>query len=201
MIKKSLLSVALVASTLLTSSAYADARGFYLGGGIGSATYDDGGVSTTVGGSEVETSDSGYKVYAGFQFGRVFALEGSYTDYGTYAAKIGSYSYAAQSVTVAANLGYSFLDEQLRPFALLGISVVQEDHTNLLPQYATINDFASAFHYGIGFQYEPNVLKGLGFRIAYESDLYLMLVEDPTGSSKTYTQNSGLLYASVQYKF
>jgi hypothetical protein len=199
---KGTLLCALVATTTFAGE---NRSGFYFGGGVGNANYSDNGLSLVIGDAEIEKSADGIKGYLGYQFNNVVGLELGYADYGKYkSTRVGSdYSYAAQSYSVAANLGYSFLDSQLRPFVNLGLGYVQTKHENLYPLYKSIKDAAVSLHYGVGIQYEPNILRGLGFRIAYEADTYMTAIETYGSSSfdDTYTQTSSLVYAAVQYKF
>lgn len=210
-IVKGTLLCALLATT---SFAGENRSGLYFGGGIGSANYNDGDISEVLANSKVETSADGMKGYLGYQFNNVIGLELGYADYGKYEASEANndYSYSAQSYSVAANLGYSFLDSQIRPFFNLGLAYIQTKHENLDPFYNSIKDSAIGAHYGIGIQYEPNILRGLGFRIAYEADSYMTSVQKYTYSSgsgyysasssdEIYTQTNSLIYGAIQYKF
>ena len=196
-------------TTLLASTAMAgdNRSGLYAGLGYGNVNYSDDGLSKRIGGSEVDDANTGMKVYLGYQFNNVIGLELGYVDYGKFEAKNTGkdYSYASKSYSLSANLGYSFMDSQIRPFANLGAAYLSTKHENLLPTYEDeTNDRGVAFHYGLGIQYEPNALKGVGFRVAYEIDTYATSVKTlgtSSDSDKTYTQANSLLYAAVQYKF
>jgi len=193
---------------LLASSAIAEEgdnrSGLYIGAGMGNAGYSDSDLSETISGSKVDDAASGVKAYLGYQFNNVIGLELGYADYGTYEATnpLSDYSYSAKSYSLAANLGYSFWNSQMRPFINIGLAYLSTKHDGtLLPQYKDLtNDVNIGLHYGVGFQYEPDFLYGAGFRIAYEADMYATAV---TGGldDKTYTQTNNLLYVAVQYKF
>ena len=63
-------------------------RGWYGGFGAGRSQIDFGGNFALVFGATSTTSqddsDRGYKIYGGYRFGRHFALEGGYTDFGSF---------------------------------------------------------------------------------------------------------------------
>ncbi len=194
---------------LLASSAMAEEggnrSGLYIGAGMGNAGYSDSDLSLLIGGSEIDDKASGVKAYLGYQFNNVIGLELGYADYGKYEATnpASDYSYTATSYSLAANLGYSFWNSQMRPFVNLGLAYLSTKHEGMLPVFVDLtNDVGIGFHYGLGFQYEPDILHGVGFRVAYEADMYATALS--TGSSvtdKTYTQVNNLLYAAIQYKF
>ena len=194
---------------LLASSAMAEEggnrSGLYIGAGMGNAGYSDSDLSLTISGSNIDDTASGVKAYLGYQFNNVIGLELGYADYGKYEATnpLSDYAYSATSYSLAANLGYSFWNSQMRPFVNLGLAYLSTKHEGMLPQYVDLtNDVGIGFHYGLGFQYEPDVLHGVGFRIAYEADTYATALSTGyTATDKTYTQVNSLLYAAVQYKF
>ena len=193
---------------LLASSAIAEEggnrSGLYIGAGMGNAGYSDSDLSLTISGSNVDDTASGVKAYLGYQFNNVIGLELGYADYGKYEATnpLSDYAYSATSYSLSANLGYSFWNSQMRPFVNIGIAYLSTKHDGtLLPQYVDLtNDTNIGLHYGVGFQYEPDILHGVGFRIAYEADMYATAVAGGI-NDKTYTQVNNLLYAAIQYKF
>ena len=206
---KKIIITTVLGAMLATGAVDGDNRsGLYVGLGYGKANYADDGLSEQLShGSEVEDSNNGPKAYIGYQFNNVIGIELGYADYGKYEAKTSGndYSYAAKSYSLSANLGYSFMDSQLRPFVNLGAAYLSTKHENLYRTFEdTTNDTGLGFHYGLGIQYEPNALKGVGFRVAYEIDSYATAIKTVGTHSdfdKTYTQANSLLYAAVQYKF
>jgi len=195
-------------SALLISSLYAgdgNRSGFYFGGGVGKTSYSDDGLSRAISGNEIKSNndDSNLKGYVGWQFNNVIGIELGYTDYGTFLSEnpYNLYTYNVQSYSVAANLGYSFLNSQLRPFVNIGLAYLSTKHENASPYLQDLTDDQNlGLHYGIGFQVEPNILYGLGFRIAYEADIYATQLIY-SNSDDTYTQGNNILYMGVQYKF
>ena len=193
---------AITVITLLTTIADAteDGSGAYIGLGLGSTAYVDSGFveEQQTAADKLGSTDSGFKIYGGYQFSQVIGIEAAYTDYGKFTA--GDYTHASKSVNVAANLGYSFLDGRLRPFGLLGFSYLQ----NTFPHDNTplIEKDHFAMHLGLGLDYTPRGLGGLGFRMAYEGDSFSYDVDSNiTTDEDTYRQAFGILYLGVHYKF
>ena len=175
----------------LTASAIAseDGSGAYIGLGYGSTAFDKGDAISGV----KDDSDSGYKVYGGYLFNKVVGIEAAYTDYGDF-AYVTNTTLSPTAISLAANLGYTFLNGQLRPYALAGLSYLD------LAQGGTAyydDDNTVAFAYGAGIEYSPTILKGLGFRASWNADVYVV---DPI-ITDDYTQTLGMFNISVQYKF
>jgi len=197
--KKSLLVMGTAALLATAVMAGENSSGTYVGLGFGATGYeDDNFVSNEQNRADLDQSDKGFTLYGGYQFNNIIAVEGSFKDYGQFSADQG-YSQAATALSVCANVGYSFLDGQLRPFALLGLGYVDLDIENANPNL-DMDDSGLSAHYGIGVQYEPDVLIGFGLRFAYEADAYAIRVEKLSGDD-TYGQALGMLYLGVQYKF
>ncbi|MDI5922626.1 porin family protein [Halomonas sp. LR5S13] len=78
----------LVASPAFAQSyQYNPAEGPYLGAGIGHASLDNEGLSwLDRNGFNTDDSDTGYKLFAGYQFNPNFAVEASYVDLGDFSA-------------------------------------------------------------------------------------------------------------------
>ena len=217
--KKSLLS--LVSVLLLVSSASAeeqvkvnDGKGFYVGAGVGysyywaaltESAYNMNNGQYKFAEQDLSDEDTGYLLYAGYQFNKIVGVELAYTDYGHYThVDIAGQEVHQDPVSTSlyANLGYNFLNGQLRPFGLLGIGYLQQNQSE---QYLDVDQNVATAHFGIGVEYYPTVLKGLGFRATWSSDYYYETVigETATGvqASVTLWQQYGLLSASLQYKF
>jgi len=141
----------------------------------------------------------GMKVYGGYQFNKIIAVEASFTDYGTLSSD--NYTQKPQSISVYANAGYSFLNNQLRPFGLLGLSYLQTNQSRDL-----LDNDMGAIHAGIGVEYYPTALKGFGIRGAIESDFHVSsqsaVNEDETHySSQSFYKRYALFYVGAQYRF
>jgi len=194
--KKLTLALGVVAFLSTAIIAGPNSSGAYVGLGYGTTNYESDDFV-----SGVDTTDSGFKVYGGYQFNNIIAVEAAYTDYGDFKLPAINKTYVAPtSFSVAANVGYSFLDSQLRPYGMLGLGYLPLNTTDYFIKEAG-EDKQATLHYGVGIQYEPNLFKGVGFRLGYEADIYSIEIINPALEDKTYTQAFSLLYLGVQYKF
>lgn len=208
----SLLISLLSISTVLAQES--DSSGTYFGLGAGwSGTRgsvtdvhyytDDLDDSTAIKTDGYNENDIGYKIYGGYQINNIVGVEASYNNYGKMGYKTNEQK--PESISVYANVGYNFLNAQLRPFGLLGLGYLRtnEVHTN---QYGLDDDFTT-LHAGLGVEYYPTPLKGFGVRFALESDLNMK--KDTTEyvdnenhySSETFYRRFLICYLGVQYKF
>jgi len=164
-------------------------KGFYLGAGAGSTAFESLDYDTP----SVYEDGKTIKFIAGYQFSRVFALEGQYTQYGDVKSNVNNYSWSPSAISIAANLGYTF-SNGLRPFGVIGISSI-----DLEQAYETTSDDKQVgVRYGFGLEYAPTVLGGLSARVGYEVDLFA-IDDDYYADSDSYTLGS--FYASLAYKF
>ena len=204
--------IALTSSLLLSVSLYADApKGAYVGLGFGTSVFNDGGYGDDINkglkgtGYRVteDYSDTGAKVYGGYQFNKVVGIEASYTNFGsqTLTSTNGNQMKVnPTSMAIAANLGYSFGESaEYRPFALLGLSYINLDESGEVEAYSS--DSGMGMKFGLGFEYTPKQLKGVGFRVAYEGDFFSVTQYTDGINEDTYTQSVSLLYIGASYKF
>ena len=194
--KKILLASLLAFSFTTAAVASEDGKGAYVGLAYGSTAFANGDGTLNV----KEDTDSGYKFYAGYQFNKIVAVEASYTDYGTFTFSDNS-TLSGTAIGVAANVGYNFLDGQLRPFGLLGLSSLSLDQGNI--QAYTYDDSLLSVTYGLGIEYSPKVLKGLGFRAMWSVDAYSIEEKDATTgvTSNDHVEAFGMFSVAAQYKF
>jgi len=196
-----------ISSTIFAAEEVQKIKGFYLGSGYGSFSYNteqDWDDDYRYGRLIEQTDGNTLKVYSGYQFNKIIAVEVTYSDYGDTEGYVYSFFNNKQTVkqsptsfAVAANAGYSF-SNGLRPFGLLGLSYV-----SLNSSYAFLDtDNPIAIKWGFGLEYAPTQLKGVQLRVAYEADSYFAEA-DTFWSSDTdidvFTLNS--FYAGVSYKF
>ncbi|WP_353499587.1 porin family protein [Vibrio chaetopteri] len=187
-------AVVLAVSALMATGAWANSTesGFYIGGGYGltESKLENQDVSAfpTIDG------ERSLRVYGGYQFNRIVALEGGYTNYGDLSHQsLQGVKINPTAFSLAANLGYSF-DNGLRPFATLGLSRVNMD---VKYNGQKESDSATGFRYGLGLEYAPQMVEGLAMRLAYEADAFNVDIGDP----KTYTFSVGSVYLGASYKF
>jgi OOP family OmpA-OmpF porin len=131
------LAIPLIAS-FQTAAAQAADNKFYIGAGLGQSNYDTG-VSSLTGSARHDKSDTGYKLFAGYNFNKFIAIEGHYADFGTTSLSGNTgdtfvhdgitYSFAANNVTLTSNansLGVAGLfsypiTESIAPFVKIGL--------------------------------------------------------------------------------
>jgi len=156
---KALLAVILPAS-MLTLSSPASAQGqsdvgWYIGGSYGMTSFDIGGVPA---GISVDDSDSGFKIFGGFQFSRHWGAEVGYVDFGK--ATIGDFGDIGVTALTFAGTGTLPLNES---FSLLGkVGMAMWDASG---SASSGNDGTDLF-YGIGARYNFN--KNLSVQVEYE---------------------------------
>ncbi|MFZ3509232.1 porin family protein [Vibrio harveyi] len=165
-----------------------DVSGFYLGGGIGNTTYSDDDPFT-----QLDGDGTTFKLIGGYQFNRIVGVEAQYTDYGDIKLKHTLLDLDVNSVSVAANIGYTF-DNGLRPFATLGLGYISVD----IPEGLGPDEDELLLRVGAGLEYTPHQLSNITFRAAYEMDHFNV---DSTRSSKDTDIQIGSFYAGATYKF
>ena len=187
---------------LITPQVQADPdSGFYMGVGVGTTVYADDDLAWETGFYDLDDEDSGYKVYAGYQINKIMGIEASYVDYGTFKAYNGANIYRQdfKATHIAANAGYTFLQGQLRPFGNIGLGYIEHDATGSL---GVIEDDVSnhSFYFGLGVQYEPKALQGMGLRVGYDVDVFDRDIYDGWWH-REYAQGIALWYVALQYRF
>lgn len=175
--------------------------GAYIGFGLGNTAYVDSGFAKDhINGvdEEVTASSLGAKLLAGYEFNQIVAIEAAYVYYGNFDVNE-NYTYKAQGVSLSANVGYTFLSSRLRPYVLLGLGYVFSDFTH--DENIDVPGDNPTLHLGFGLDYQTEVLGGVVFRIAYESNSFLYTLDANTPAEKSYAQGFGLLYLGAGYRF
>lgn len=151
--------------------------GWYIGGSYGMTTYDLGGVPA---GASIDDSDTGFKIFGGFQFTKNWGAEAGYVDFGK----------ATASGTLSGDAGitaFTFAGTGTLPlganFALLGkLGLAMWDTSGS----ASSGDNGTDLYYGVGLRYSFN--KNLGLVADYE------LVD-------TENDSVSMISVGVRYKF
>ncbi|MFS1906187.1 porin family protein [Vibrio lentus] len=155
---KSTFLLGLVGLASLPTFAAGIEGGPYIGAGLG--VYQD---SDTDGGGNLDAESMGYSLYGGYQFNRIVGIELGYTDYADY-EKFGTKLLSPTSLSVAANVGYTF-DNSIRPFVTAGLSYVDLNSSNGA-FYG--DDSGAGFHFGVGVEYTP--VENLTLRLISQAD-------------------------------
>ncbi len=153
---------------LFSTSAYAGAEsGFYVGGSIGNANISAKGETPGNIDFDFSESDSGYKIFAGYNFGIIplidIAVEGSYVDFGkpTGTASDGS----SIKYEMTAWDGFGLVGLTFGPFALFGkVGVVAWDSESAIGAI-TGSDSGTDPAYGIGVKFQ---IASFAIRAEYE---------------------------------
>jgi len=187
---------------MATLSASEDGSGAYIGVGMGSTAYvDDNFAKEQLKNSNVtgtvESRGFGTKLFGGYQFNSIVGIEAAYVYYGNF-SPTSDYTYSAQGVSTAVNVGYGFLENQLRPYILIGLGYVFSDFPH---EGVPVDDQSPTLHIGFGLDYTPKSLGGIGFRGAYDGNSFSYLLQRDTPEEKRYIQAFGLLYVGCYYKF
>ena len=160
---KAALAIAAFAGGLFgAQGAFAQDKGFYLGGALGQATFkgfcvDDPSVLTC------DEKDTAWKVFGGYRFNRYVAIEGTYVDWGKAIGTVDPVGPAgpvvvplSQTGMGVAAVGSFALTPQFSVFGKAGF-LMTEQKTPASASGNTSRD-ETEFHYGLGarFSFTPN---------------------------------------------
>jgi OmpA-OmpF porin, OOP family len=119
-----LLAAAVLVLSGLVAASQVSAQGFYIGGSVGQSEFDDSNaIPELITSGSVDGSDTGYKIFGGYQFNQHFGLEVAYVDLGkaSYSGRFGALTVTGGSVETT---GFNFSAVGTLPlgssFALLG---------------------------------------------------------------------------------
>jgi hypothetical protein len=176
----------MVGASLVGSAAFAQdqdvVKGFYAGGAITQARFDDENFSL----DDVDDEDNSWKVIAGYRFHENFAAEASYIDFGELSAQqlVGTGSFTAEAK------GLSLFAVGLIPvpyvdlFAKIGAAKIDSKTRGLVTNF---DDDTTEFAYGAGAQWR---WRNLAVRAEYEKfDTDIIGDLDLISLGATYTFN------------
>jgi OOP family OmpA-OmpF porin len=180
------LALALLLSSSFTGAAIAQEsdviRGFYLGGAITQARFDDENFSL----DDVDDEDNSWKVIGGYRFMENFAVEASYIDFGEMSARLltGTGPFSAEAKGFAAFAVGLIPVPYVDLFAKVGAAQIDAE-TSGLP--ANFDDDTTEFAYGAGAQWR---WRNLAVRAEYEKfDTDIIGDLDLISVGATYTFN------------
>lgn len=203
MLKK---AVVMLAGLLVAGAA--SAQGFYVGGNLGQSRTSFGSEfrgATPGDVTSYDKSDMAYKLFAGYEINKYFAVEGGYADLGdpqvnvTY---VGGWDKMTQesSAWFVVGKGTLPINEQFNVFGKLGVSrnKVKSIGTDNTGGKDTVSDSRMEAVYGVGAEY--NVTKQVGVRMEYENFGKFGDYNAATGNGTGRTKTS-LWSVGVSYKF
>ncbi|MFT7389372.1 MAG: OOP family OmpA-OmpF porin [Candidatus Endobugula sp.] len=164
------------------SSVYAADNNYYIGLGYGS-TDSNSNITNTTGSIRLDESDSGFKIFAGYQFNKNIAVEGFYTDLGSFSltgdadetytldgqalAFLTDGTSTLDSTTFGVAGVFSFpINETVSPYAKLGFHRWEMEGNQHLLASSLTNDDGTDPMYGLGINVSFN--NNLQLRIEYE---------------------------------
>jgi len=204
---------------LLGASGIASAQqtGFYLGAGVGQTNISTGDLANDIASefraagitnvsSDENDRDTGWKIFAGYQFNPYLAVEGGYVDFGKYDVNAtGMAGTAAVNVNGEVDSQAMFFDvvghlpanESFSVFGKVGLAFTRTDASasgnvgNFFSVSASDSENEVVPKLGIGFRY--NITKQIGIRAEYE---YYFNVgkSDTTGESDIEMWGAGMTF-------
>jgi hypothetical protein len=176
----------LVGSALAGSVAFAQdqdvVRGFYAGGAITQARFDDDNFSL----ADVDDEDNSWKVIGGFRFSENFGAELSYIDFGELSASqlTGTGSFTAEAKGLSAYAVGFIPVPYVDLFAKIGAAKIDAKTRGLITNF---DDDTTEFAYGAGAQWR---WRNLAVRAEYEKfDTDIIGDLDLISVGATYTFN------------
>lgn len=154
--KKTIFAASIATAVSLASfNTYAADIGGYVGASFGKTTSDALDDLNDIPGVSVDDSDTGYKLFAGYNFNANFAVEGFYADLGEISATDGVYKFSVDTDSLGvAILGKLPVGEKAEVFAKVGYqrwgAKLSENGTKIA------DDDGSDVIYGIGAAYNIN---------------------------------------------
>jgi OOP family OmpA-OmpF porin len=158
---KNSVRVALVLLVLLPSSALAGT--FFVGGGAGQSQLRD-----TLRGGTFSGDDTAYKVFAGYRFARVVAVEAGYTDFGSFSGVLETDSVRVDLANAAFwGSGHFPIGKMFLVLVKLGAVYTEADFTRVI-QGETESDKTSDWDLGWGVGVGLNLGKHFTIRLEWE---------------------------------
>jgi hypothetical protein len=140
--------LATVFAFFVSQAAVAKETGLYLGASIGAATVQQSGSDPDLGDFEIDDDNFAWKIYGGYQFSGVFAIEGGYRDFGKPESNITKTDLTGLDVFGVAGL-------PLGPIRLFGkLGAVYWDGETSISGIKVADDDGFEFGAGAGLEFE-----------------------------------------------
>lgn len=144
----------------------AHAKGFYLGGSVGSGSADFGQTGTT----RINFDAVGYKLFAGYGAMRFLAFEVGYTDFGSPSESFGTSSFDLDlKVGAVWAIGILPATPRLSLYGRLGYSAWDADLTSRVPPDDPTNQESDGNDLAFGFGIAYNITPKLGLQLEWEN--------------------------------
>ncbi len=182
---------------LFAGTSYANS-GFYLGGAVGSTSFeDDDRTIIEFGTFMVDDDDQGAQLFFGYNFNRYIGIEATLASLGEYTDSSGTITdtYDAMTVTAVGKIPVGQGPVNFYGKAGLGVIFWEEEDTFLNFEY---DDTGGTFTLGLGVMFTPGKEQYLTFRIGL--DFYAFIVEERF-SNREYDQAIGMGSIGLQFNF
>lgn len=163
MLKKTLIVMTLLVAFGTAQAAEPQSYGPYIGGGIGTSLFDDG---DAFAGFIRDDSDTTSMLFAGYKVFKYLAIEGRYSDFGTFAIDGAPFEVTALSAHLVGTVPFG--DSGWELYGQLGVGTLEFDAG------FGIEDDQSAAAGGIGLRYSPSRNFSIGIQadaMVWEDDL------------------------------
>lgn len=165
-------SIAVLLAGLLSASAFAADNGFYIGAGVGGAKYDLGAGDLGLTTGNVDDTDTGYKIFGGYNFNKNIGLELAYVDLGdvSFNGTVGATAVNGGGDTQGFNISAVFtapINDRFSIFGKVGAFAWDADfNANSAAVRATGSGSGTDFSAGLGAAYHLN--RNVSLRTEYE---------------------------------
>lgn len=150
-------TIRILGATLLTMGMVGNAvaaNGFYAGVSVGAATVDACGSAGALGLTACDDSDTGWKIFGGYDLTENFALEAAWADLGEMTASAPGVSGGIEADGVIMDIkGTLPLADQFGIFGKVGFIMWEAEGSGAL---SGLDDDGTDFAYGVGAQYMLN---------------------------------------------
>lgn len=163
MLKKTLIVATLLVAFGTAQAAEPKATGAYIGGGVGTSLFDDG---DAFAGFTRDDSDTSTMLFAGYKMFRYLAIEGRYSDFGTFDIGGAPFDVSALSAHLVGTVPFG--DSGWELYGQLGVGTLEFDAG------FGIDDDQSAASGGIGLRFSPSPNISIGIQadaLVWEDDL------------------------------
>jgi hypothetical protein len=162
MFKKFMLVSVLSIAAVAANAAEPPQRGGYIGGAFGSSLFDDDGAFF---GLDFDDRDQSFQGHGGYRFSRYFAIEGRYTNYGTFTLETVDLDATAVSVHAVGIIPFGSSGWEL--FGQFGVGSLKVD-------FLDTDETQTTFAGGIGVRYyAPNLSIGVQTDVHVWEDEFL----------------------------
>jgi len=163
MLKKTLVVTTLFFAFGTAQAVEPKSHGAYIGGGVGTSLFNDG---DAFAGFTRDDSDTATMLFAGYKVFKYLAIEGRYSDFGTFAIGGAGFDVSAVSAHLVGTVPFG--DSGWELYGQLGLGTLEFDSG------FGIDDNQSAAAGGIGLRFSPSRNVSIGIQadaLAWEDDL------------------------------